>query len=133
MATTEQKRTDIDLAHFQFLLADERKLAEQTIAGTKSAEGGDGMNETGTDRSDLSDAPTHPADHATELFLREEDQALIKNAQDILRRIERAEEKIADGTYGLSDRSGALIPVERLEAVPYATLTAEEQGMQELI
>jgi RNA polymerase-binding transcription factor DksA len=133
MPTTEQKRTDIDLAHFQSLLQAERTMAEQTIAGTKSAEGDDAMNETGTDRADLSDQPTHPADQATELFLREEDQALIQNAKDILALIERAEEKIAEGTYGLSDRSGAPIPVERLEAIPYATLTTDEQGMQELI
>jgi len=36
--------------------------------------------------------------------------------------VERALEKVADGTYGLCDRCGASIPDERLEAIPMATL-----------
>jgi DnaK suppressor protein len=41
--------------------------------------------------------------------------------------IERALQKIADGTYGFSDLSGDPIPVERLKAVPEAILTVAEQ------
>jgi DnaK suppressor protein len=44
-----------------------------------------------------------------------------------LRNIARALQKIADGTYGLSDGSGAPIPVERLEASPEAVYTVKEQ------
>ena len=127
-----QNRGDLDIAHFQALLAEERKLAEATIAGTQSAEA-DGMNETGTDRAEASLSGNHPADVATELFLREEDMALVQNARNILLLIEQAESKIANGTYGISDRSGAEIPAERLEAIPYATLTADEQGVQDLL
>jgi DnaK suppressor protein len=46
---------------------------------------------------------------------------------DRLSNIERALQKIADGTYGLSDASGAPIPVERLEASPEALYTLAEQ------
>ncbi len=52
-------------------------------------------------------------------------------AQDLKERlaaIERAEARLADGTYGLSIKSGAPIPDERLEANPTAELTVEEQG-----
>jgi len=35
--------------------------------------------------------------------------------------------KIDDGTYGLSDASGAPIPIERLEATPEALYTLAEQ------
>jgi DnaK suppressor protein len=45
--------------------------------------------------------------------------------------IERALEKIDEGTYGLSDASGEPIPKARLEAVPEAILTVEEQGSRE--
>lgn len=45
--------------------------------------------------------------------------------------IQRALEKIADGTYGYSDESGDPIPVARLEAVPEAIYTVEEQGKRE--
>jgi DnaK suppressor protein len=46
---------------------------------------------------------------------------------DRLSNIERALQKIEDGTYGLSDASGAPIPMERLEAAPEALFTLAEQ------
>jgi DnaK suppressor protein len=46
---------------------------------------------------------------------------------DRLSNIERALQKIEDGTYGLSDASGAPIPMERLEAAPEALYTLAEQ------
>ncbi len=45
--------------------------------------------------------------------------------------IERALQKIADGTYGLSDISGEPIPRARLEATPEAILTIEEERSRE--
>ncbi|SAK81117.1 General stress protein 16O [Caballeronia calidae] len=45
--------------------------------------------------------------------------------------IDRALRKIAEGTYGLSDESGEPIPKARLEAMPEAALTVEEQGRRE--
>jgi DnaK suppressor protein len=51
--------------------------------------------------------------------------AAVDNAR--LSNIARALQKIAEGTYGLSDGSGAPIPVERLEASPEALYTVKEQ------
>lgn len=45
--------------------------------------------------------------------------------------IERALQKIDEGTYGLSDESGEPIPKARLEVAPEAILTVEEQGRRE--
>jgi DnaK suppressor protein len=45
--------------------------------------------------------------------------------------IERALQKIADGTYGYSDLSGDPIPKARLEATPEAVLTVEEERAKE--
>jgi DnaK suppressor protein len=45
-----------------------------------------------------------------------------------LERVQRALRKIEEGTYGLSDDSGEPIPRGRLEAVPEAVRTVEEQG-----
>ncbi len=44
-----------------------------------------------------------------------------------LERVERAEERLAAGTYGLSVRSGEPIPDGRLEAEPLAELTVDEE------
>jgi DnaK suppressor protein len=44
-----------------------------------------------------------------------------------LSNIERALQKIDDGTYGLSEGNGTPIPIERLRASPEALYTVEEQ------
>jgi DnaK suppressor protein len=51
---------------------------------------------------------------------------------DRLSNIERALQKIADGTYGLSDASGTPIPIERLEAAPEALYTLAEQETRDV-
>jgi DnaK suppressor protein len=58
-----------------------------------------------------------------------EDEMAAGREQELQRRleaIERAEERLAAGTYGLSIRSGDPIPDGRLEAEPTAELTVEE-------
>lgn len=45
--------------------------------------------------------------------------------------VERALQKIDDGTYGLSDESGDPIPIERLEVLPEAILTVQEQSQRD--
>jgi RNA polymerase-binding transcription factor DksA len=118
----KQQRNDLDLAHFQKRLLEEKALAEQVITGTKSED---------AELADADQDENHPTEEGTDLFLREEDQALIANARNILGKINHAFEKIEEGTYGLSDHSGKPIPVERLEAVPYANLLTDEQEIME--
>ena len=133
MATPQTTaRTDLDLDYFRKRLSEEKALAEETIHRTRSSEE-DGTGEQGMERNELADYDDdHPADAGTELFLREQDMALEKNARDILARIERAQQKMDEGTYGICDRTHKPIPVERLEAIPYATLTVEAQAIQEI-
>jgi len=45
-----------------------------------------------------------------------------------LDRVERALRKVEEGTYGLSDLSGKAIARERLEAIPEAICTLDEEG-----
>jgi DnaK suppressor protein len=70
-------------------------------------------------------------DDAQKLALLELDGELV--ARDIERaaRIDRALQKIEDGTYGFSDLSGQRIPQERLEAVPESIYTVAEQASRE--
>jgi RNA polymerase-binding protein DksA len=46
---------------------------------------------------------------------------------DTLEKIDRALRRIQEGTYGISEASGKPIPLERLEAVPWATTLVDEQ------
>jgi DnaK suppressor protein len=47
--------------------------------------------------------------------------------------IERALEKIKDGTYGVSDASGRPIPRDRLEAMPEAIYTVDEEAARKSV
>ena len=71
-------------------------------------------------------SPT-PATRATELYQDELDDALADDLREQLAAVERAEARLAAGTYGLSVESGQPIPDERLEALPTAELTTDEE------
>jgi DnaK suppressor protein len=70
-------------------------------------------------------------DQGSELYLDELDEGREEDLREQLAAVERAEQRIADGTYGLSVESGEPIPDERLEAVPTAELTADEERARE--
>ncbi|HET6683578.1 MAG TPA: TraR/DksA C4-type zinc finger protein [Gaiella sp.] len=73
----------------------------------------------------------HLADHASEMVDRELDESLEDNAEQLVQDIDRALEKIDDGTYGKCERCGQEIPQERLDAVPYATLCVSCRQLEE--
>jgi len=88
-----------------------------------------------TDDGELSSAAgdQHLADHASDMLDREVDGSLEDNAEDIVREIDAALERIDAGTYGVCMNCGRQIPEERLDAVPYAVLCLsckreEEEG-----
>jgi DnaK suppressor protein len=68
-----------------------------------------------------------PANLAAELYLDELDESLADNLRERPAALERAEQRLAAGTYGLSIESGEPIPDERLEAIPTAERTVEEE------
>jgi len=70
-------------------------------------------------------------DEAQRLAALELDGNLVVRDAARLARVDRALQKIDDGTYGLSDFSGQPIPRERLEAVPEAVDTLSEEQRRE--
>jgi DnaK suppressor protein len=68
-----------------------------------------------------------PANLASDLYQDEFDEGLAGDLREQLAAVKRAEARLAAGTYGLSIESGRPIPDERLEAVPTAELTVEEE------
>ncbi|MET4569310.1 TraR/DksA family transcriptional regulator [Rhodanobacter soli] len=70
-------------------------------------------------------------DDAQDLAQREVDQALHNADDHRVANIERALQKIAEGSYGLSDLSGEPIPRARLETMPEALLTVQEERDRE--
>jgi len=66
-------------------------------------------------------------DDAQKLAALELDGNRVVRDIERLGRVDRALRKIDEGTYGLSDVSGAIIPRERLEAVPEAICLLDEE------
>src|SRR3954447_3845387 len=106
----------MDADHARELLARERQRVEEALGrlGRESDE-------------ELSHLDQHPADEGTEVFETERDEGLAEQLREELAAVERAERRLEEGTYGLSVESGQPIPDERLEAVPWAERTVEEQ------
>ncbi len=48
----------------------------------------------------------------------------------MLRDVDRALAKLEDGTYGICDRCGKLIPEERLEARPWSVLCVDDAALR---
>jgi DnaK suppressor protein len=77
------------------------------------------------------DGPRDASDDAADLFDEELGEGIADHLREELAAIERAEQRLANGTYGVSVDSGEPIPDGRLEAIPWAERTAEEQGRYE--
>ncbi len=92
------------------LLAQERERIEQAIAELASPE----LDESGD------------ADSET-LYQNEFDATQAADLAPQLEAVERAEARLAAGTYGLSVESGEPIPDARLEVVPTAERTVAEE------
>lgn len=69
----------------------------------------------------------HQADEGTDDFIRNVSLEVTGKEVEVLRQIDRALEKIDEGTYGICDLTDAEIPKKRLEAIPYATMTVAAQ------
>ena len=83
----------------------------------------------------LQNEPTEEAhefkDDAQKLELLETSRTLLRHDAARLAQINRALQKIEDGTYGFSDISGERISTARLNALPEATSTLQEQQARE--
>ena len=97
------------------LLAAERKRIERLLSQRAHEDPGDS-----TDADD-------PGNQGTDLYQDELDESLADDLREDLAALERAEARLAAGTYGLSVESGRPIPDERLEASPTAERTVEEE------
>jgi len=107
----------VDPERARELLAIERKRVEEAIAALER----EGPLE-GSDRLE-------PGDEGSEdLYEDELNQSRLEDLHRALAAVQRAEDRLAAGTYGFSVESGQAIPDERLEALPTAERTVEEES-----
>ena len=98
------------------LLAQERERIERALRGLRHTDTGEEADEF------------DPANLGSDLYQDELDEGLAEGLRAELAAVERAEARLAADTYGLSIESGKPIPDERLEALPTAERTAEEEA-----
>ena len=102
------------------------RLRVTLVAATVAAE---------SDEADLRTQRTAGAveseDDAQGLDALERDGNLVVRDVERLERVDRALKKIEEGTYGLSDISGEPISRERLQALPEAVVTLNEERTRE--
>lgn len=109
-----QQRTRLEAMRQELLGGEEDTIADQRAA-----------------QEEHGDEPEEFEDAAQGMAQNEINQALHDANDQRIGDIERALQKIDDGTYGLSDESGDPIPQARLEAVPEAIFTVEEQSRRD--
>lgn len=109
----------MDTAKAAELLAAERARIQGQLARL-GAEFAPGAPDSLANDSDYGDA-------AFDLQERERDSGRIEELRAELAAVERAEGRLEDGTYGLSVESGEPISDARLERLPAAERSAEEQ------
>lgn len=93
----------------------------------------DGVSEESENESisELSDLDQHPADVGTETFDRERDLSILDQVEGELADVERALQKLDEGTYGVCEACGEPIEDERLEALPAARFCLKHQTAAE--
>jgi DnaK suppressor protein len=105
----------VDAERARELLAAERERIERALGRLRHEDDAEPADEI------------DPGNLASDLYQDELDEGLAEDLRAQLAAVERAEERLAAGTYGVSIESGQPIPDERLEAVPTAERTAEEE------
>jgi DnaK suppressor protein len=104
----------MELERARSLLAAERARVQQLLAALDAA------------RADDHEAERDARYPAQPLAAQGVDDATAAGLRERLAKLDRALQRVDDGTYGRSLRSGVAIPDERLEADPAAELTVQE-------
>jgi DnaK suppressor protein len=113
----------VDTERARALLRRERERLEAILERERAEFEGSPAVQSGG----LTEVDQHQADEGTEMYDREDLEGRIARVEAELAAVARAERRLEEGTYGISVESGAPIPDERLEAVPAAERTAEEE------
>ena len=111
--------TNAQREHLEQRLHEERDRVRRALARYSST-----LDDTQQEASgDLSKVPFHPADEATDTFDRELDAQEVSRLTRELRAIDAALERLyqTPEKFGRDERTGADIPFERLDIIPWAS------------
>jgi RNA polymerase-binding transcription factor DksA len=125
MADEKLRYTDAELQEFKKLIQDKISKAENDLGLIKESFINNQNN--GTDDT----SPTFKAfEEGAETLSKEQNAILASRQEKFVRDLKHALIRIENKTYGICRVTGKLIPKERLQAVPHATLSIEAKNMQ---
>ncbi|MFQ3544730.1 hypothetical protein Q7A53_11610 [Halobacillus rhizosphaerae] len=75
---------------------------------------------------EISSVADHPGNLGTDQFEQEKELTFYEQARERLMEVNDALKRIEEGRFGVSEKSGEPIPVERLEAIPTARFKVDE-------
>ena len=108
----------VDTARFREVLLAESQRVLDAISYLHEETPGSLEDET---EEIIGNSDNHLGDTATATLDREIDYSLEENSEQVLKAIDGALQRIAEGTFGICATCGQPISEERLEAIPYAT------------
>lgn len=114
-----------ELSEFREILLSKRRSLAGDLHGMREETSGQGNS------GNLSSMPTHMADVGTDNFEHEFTLGLLESEQALLREINEAIARIDDSTYGICLGTGEPIPKARLKAKPWAKYTVDYARMLE--
>lgn len=117
--------SDEELEYFRGLIKERRKKASDDIERMRGHIGS--AQEQAADDSPYS---FHMADAGTDAMEREKLYLMIARQQKYVGYLDRALERIQNGTYGVCKVTGEAISKERLEAVPHTEISIEAKKKQ---
>ena len=129
--TNNDRLAKSDIERFNKVLMDKR----QQIVGSVNEMHDEALKKSRLEAAgDLSSMPIHMADIGTDTYEQEFALELMDSERKLLREIDDALIRIAEGNYGICEVTGKVINKARLEAKPWARYSVEyarkiEQGL----
>lgn len=105
-----RRKLDVEEGRLVAVIEEYDKVFTEAMMGSTSAE---------------HSADPNSADGGSLALELEMDLSVLENAKELLSKVKAAQKRMEKGTYGVCIISGKNIPVERLEALPYATTRVE--------
>lgn len=127
MATAKSPFTKRELGEVRKHLEEERQQLQRQMTDIEQSTFADPQSELSGEVS----FDEEYADSGTFTFERERDLSLSNNIRDLIDKIDRALERLEEGSYGLCERCGRPIEKARIKALPYATLCIKDKQAEE--
>ncbi|MFC7322141.1 hypothetical protein [Halobacillus campisalis] len=114
--------TNKQIDQFKAQLEEIKEEAEKEIEDFQEEQTANSSSNEG----ELSSVADHPGNLGTSQHEKQKDMTFYEQSREKLMEANDALQRIEDGTFGVSEKTGEPIPVERLEIMPTARFNVDE-------